>query len=296
MSRESARASGIVAIAVAVLSACNPLPDAFHCTSSTQCTASGTAGACESDGYCSAADPGCPSGRRYVAAGDLDGQCVAGGDGGGGLCSTFTGLACEGFEGATVGSAWQIYVPNASYARDSTRAARGDASGHFQLMASPALGSTYGELGNLTGPTTGTIATRAFFFFPTLPPYSGSRLIAVRQTTGSFLHISLNFDQSKLSLHSSITNSYRQSAVDLPTGRWVCFELVVTYGQAGTVRSYLDGQELSSLRLDETTLATPPASALFLGLAIEDPGTPTPAYDYWIDEVALDTTRIGCAR
>lgn len=73
---------------------------------------------------------------------------------------------------------------------------------------------------------------------------------------------------------------------------------MVTYGPAGSgaIRSYLDGQELTSLRIDEATQATPPTSGMFLGIAVDDPGAPTPAYDYWVDEVAVDTTQIGCTR
>src|SRR5439155_902769 len=38
----------------------------------------GTDGFCESDGHCSARDPGCPSRRRYLAAaGDRSNACVA---------------------------------------------------------------------------------------------------------------------------------------------------------------------------------------------------------------------------
>jgi hypothetical protein len=56
---------------------------AFHCTSAQQCTRAGTAGFCESDGYCSRSDSTCVSGRRYVAAASLDGVCVGAADGGG---------------------------------------------------------------------------------------------------------------------------------------------------------------------------------------------------------------------
>lgn len=97
-------------------------------------------------------------------------------------------------------------------------------------------------------------------------------------------------------MDNSITGTHRASGVDLPSGRWVCLELVVTVGPSGSVRSYLDDQELTSLRIDETTLSTPPTSGVFLGLAIEDPAAPTPPYGYWVDEVALDTARIGCQR
>jgi hypothetical protein len=41
-----------------------------------QCTRAGAAGTCEPSGFCSLPDPACTSGRRYAAAGALDGECV----------------------------------------------------------------------------------------------------------------------------------------------------------------------------------------------------------------------------
>lgn len=293
-----ARVAAALALLITALAGCTALPDAFTCTSSAQCALGDTPGVCELDGRCSAADPGCASGRRYVAAGERADTCVAadGAPGGPSLCAALGGVLCEGFEDATVGSAWDVFVPNAAYERTSGRAARGAASGHFALAAAGATGRTYGELGAPTVPATGTVAARAFFFLPTAPPYAASRLLAVRQTEGAFRHIQLGFAGGTLALHSSITGTNRVSAVALPTGRWFCLELEVTYGQPGTVRSYLDGAELTALRLDETTAASPPTSGFYLGLAIDDPGTPAPAYEYWVDEVAFDTTRVGCAR
>lgn len=35
---------------------------------------------------------------------------------------------------------------------------------------------------------------------------------------------------------------------------------------------------------------------VFLGIALDSPTRALPAYDQWFDEVAFDTTRIGCDR
>lgn len=50
----------------------------YACTAAEQCTRNGLDGVCESQGYCSFPDPGCPGGRRFDdSAGDgLAGQCV----------------------------------------------------------------------------------------------------------------------------------------------------------------------------------------------------------------------------
>lgn len=99
-----------------------------------------------------------------------------------------------------------------------------------------------------------------------------------------------------MSADSAITNTTPTSTVDLPIGRWFCLELVLTFGAAGSARSYLDGNELTSLRIDENTVISPPLSGSYLGIAIQDPGMALPAYDYWVDEFAIDTTQIGCMR
>jgi len=53
-----------------------------HCTDSTSCTLNGMIGTCEPQGFCSFADPTCPSGRRFgELAGSLSKQCVGGGEG-----------------------------------------------------------------------------------------------------------------------------------------------------------------------------------------------------------------------
>jgi hypothetical protein len=272
---------------------CNSLPDAFHCTSSNECTANSQSGTCEANGLCSVDDPQCTSGRRYIGAGDLDGECVDSPS----LCSGFTGLACEGFEGSDVDPSWQLYTPNASFARDSAHVARGAAAGHFQLPSSDALVTTYAEIGHPSIPTTATtIAARALYYFPSVPPYAGSRLISMRQTESPYHHIALSVDGNMLSTYSTITGSYREEPIALPTNRWICVELVIDIGQPGTVRAYLDGEELTDLRLDEQTDISPALTGGYFGFAFDTPDTPLAPFQYWLDEVALDDERIGCTR
>ena len=79
----------------------------FGCESDDQCQVDSAAGVCETNGYCSFADPDCPSGRRYsdLAGGGLAGLCVnapmgtTGGEGSTGADSTsinpMTGLTTE---------------------------------------------------------------------------------------------------------------------------------------------------------------------------------------------------------
>jgi len=57
-----------------LVSACVHPVDAFHCTSSDQCS---NGGICQTTGFCSFADTECPSGQRYgTASGALGDSCV----------------------------------------------------------------------------------------------------------------------------------------------------------------------------------------------------------------------------
>jgi len=68
---------GLLALGVAPLLGCVKRAP-FACETDAQCAGAKGLGRCEPTGYCSFADPGCASGRRYgaAAAGGLGGACV----------------------------------------------------------------------------------------------------------------------------------------------------------------------------------------------------------------------------
>src|ERR1044072_5211057 len=67
-----------VFVGVVVGAGCAEPREAFQCSSSSQCVHAGQTGTCESTGFCSFDDRGCPSGKRYreSAGDDLSGECV----------------------------------------------------------------------------------------------------------------------------------------------------------------------------------------------------------------------------
>lgn len=67
----------LVALVALATLGCRSVPSSFQCARDSQCVLDGVAGRCEPDGACSLPDAGCPSGRRYVDAGDAGGGCVA---------------------------------------------------------------------------------------------------------------------------------------------------------------------------------------------------------------------------
>jgi hypothetical protein len=74
-------------------------------------------------------------------------------------------------------------------------------------------------------------------------------------------------------------------------GQWVCFELEVDVN-AGTSHLYMNDNEVTDVA--KTNLGLSPLGILGVGLSFYMPSAQG-AQDVWIDEVAVDGTRIGCA-
>lgn len=120
----------------------------FGCESDDQCQVDSAAGVCEANGYCSFADPECPSGRRYsdLAGGGLAGLCVnapmgsTGGEGSTGVGSTsvnpMTGLTTEL---TTAGSS--------SGGTDDASGSTGSGTGSSSTNPDDSSGSTGGAVG-----------------------------------------------------------------------------------------------------------------------------------------------------
>lgn len=147
--RGSAWRRGLLLLALAA-SGCRA-SRAFECASSDECTSADGSGRCESTGYCSFADPGCPSGRRYGdrSGDDLGGRCVqaSGPDAGHDYVANGT------FESGTAGWApYQATLTTSTPAHTGELAALLCADGDvllFSLLDSPdsipapAIGETY---------------------------------------------------------------------------------------------------------------------------------------------------------
>ncbi len=81
------------------------------------------------------------------------------------------------------------------------------------------------------------------------------------------------------------------NGVAMPLRRWACVE--VYFGQ-DEIRFWLDGNELTTLHVTSWRNQAPPWSPVYdrVRLGFHDfQGAPV---DVWYDDVALDTTRIGC--
>jgi hypothetical protein len=60
----------------------------------------------------------------------------------------------------------------------------------------------------------------------------------------------------------------------------------------GTMQVYEDGQEIASLAIAGNYAGPPPLLGFIVGAYRSKPVP----LDYWLDEIAVDTVRIGCDR
>jgi hypothetical protein len=89
----------------------------------------------------------------------------------------------------------------------------------------------------------------------------------------------------------------------VPVDSWVCIEWLHK-GDTDETRFFWDGVEHPSLHTTATEhggpqgedYVLPEFESVFVGWWLYQAGTTPPAFDVWIDEVALDGERIGCSR
>ena len=102
---------------------------------------------------------------------------------------------------------------------------------------------------------------------------------------------------------ATVVDCYKTSTTPCPVQRWACVEWKFD-GAADEMRYWLDGQSLPDADVIKTrgTCITPlPAGGVWhapvfsnLSLGWVQPNASPTAIEMWIDEVAVDTQRIGC--
>jgi hypothetical protein len=93
------------------------------------------------------------------------------------------------------------------------------------------------------------------------------------------------------------SSSSTVSAIKVPRDRWVCLEWLIDTGTPNQVRVFLDGSEVPDLHLLQSTQpATNPLAHLKAEFAFFGSAVDLPAYDYYLDEIAIDKNQIGCDR
>jgi hypothetical protein len=208
---------------------------------------------------------------------------------------------CDGFEAATLASHWDSnnLMGPAKYSVDTTRAYRGTRSLKVHHDAIDAGVIASGAVGETQSFPMSDFYVRVFMYVPSPLPGQNEAVIFSNQAAAPYTGVTLEIDdQGKLVTYNNIASPvlYQQSPVAMPLDRWVCVELEVLATASGYPRLWLDGAEVTALKVTQNLAGSPPIGSVQLGINIYKPPTAAPAHDVWYDEVIVDGTRVGCTK
>lgn len=229
---------------------------------------------------------------------------------------------CEDFEGDAGydRDVWTQYASNGTLAIETTRAARGTHALHVHTHAPDVDGGAGANVGLRTvrgfPPVRNTYFGRAFVWMAARSPTthstlfeSGGRIVDAGIFDGSLpdggLNVSQRFSISGHQLEASYdtsprpptTDYARRSATAMPLDRWACLEWHFK-GDTNELHFWLDGAELTDMTVLPTRVPTwfaPDWVRVNVGLQLYRPDAVSD-FDLWIDEVAINPTRVGCSR
>lgn len=211
------------------------------------------------------------------------------------LCNP-TFLFCDGFEMGL--ATWtQIYASGGAPSVDSTHVYRGSYALHAHVDPVVEAGATaYAYLQQVqTWPS--HVFTRIFAYQPSPHAPSPSAILDMVGGAAPYAGIELLTDPPAGGLGMKTYNTgadqaWQSEAGAIALDKWVCFELEVDV-TAGTSHLYMNDTEVTDLA--QTSLGLSSLGILGVGLSYYLPSVQG-AQDTWIDEVAVNGTRIGCAK
>jgi len=140
---------------------------------------------------------------------------------------------------------------------------------------------------------------RAFVYAPSLPPMRAG-FLSFAQPGPPYRFISLGQTEQGLLFHRialpAPDSAFFVSTQAMPLGRWVCLELRVVFGIAGSgsAKVFMDDVEVADVAYNGGTIDSPPLSVASSGVYFDAPSLP--AYDFWLDELVIGSQPIGCAK
>jgi hypothetical protein len=206
------------------------------------------------------------------------------------LCDASHFVFCDGFENGF--GAQTIARGGGAPTVDSTHVYRGAFAFRASLPATDA-GATMSALVELGQAWPAHVFMRLFAFLPVPLAPSGAGLLNYVDAVGAGVVLFVPGNNPGLFLQSfNLPDSgIARSSTPAPLGGWICVEMEVDT-LAHVVNVWMNENALSDLT---ETLPVGNLSLLNVGLSYN--GAPAgPAYEAWFDEIAVDTSRIGCAR
>jgi hypothetical protein len=218
------------------------------------------------------------------------------------LCSTAATALCDGFEGSSIDvPPWFPVEHSANVALDGQRAWRGRQSLHVTTHPRSddptAPGVRQGELTETSAVPLPDVYLRLWVYLPAPAPAAGWRLAGFLQDPLPVLGPSLIVQPGATLAYSDTYDHVAESAAPLPVERWFCLEWQMHLdAAAGQSHVWVDGQALAELDVSGATQPDPPVGRVSLGsLFFGDPPDSTePVHELWLDEVIIDSRRVGC--
>jgi hypothetical protein len=211
------------------------------------------------------------------------------------LCNP-TFLFCDGFENGL--STWsQVYESGGAPSVDSTHVYRGTYALHAHIDPVVEAGATaYAEVQQIQAWPT-HVFTRIFVYQPSPHPATPSGLLDLLAGSAPYSGIELLTDPpsggiGKKTYNEADAEAWTSEAGAITLDEWVCFELEEDVA-AGTSHLYMNDVEVTDMA--RTSLGLSSLGILGVGLSFLTPDV-QPGEDLWIDEVAVNTTRITCAK
>jgi hypothetical protein len=219
-------------------------------------------------------------------------------------CSMLTGvLLCDGFEADL--SRWQgCDELNGVVSIDSGRAFRGQHSLHGAGSAAAAGMQVKAMVTEETilATSPAELYVRAFVLAPTLPPGDQLAWANLSQDASPYAGISfiLADDKANPFFYNSTSGSavYTRSAATIPSGDWTCIEWRLDFATDaldGHLAAAYNDIVVPDLSTVQQTQSSPALHDINIGLFLPATGIAHLPFDFWIDEVIISTTPIGCA-
>jgi len=268
----------------------------------------GDAGADDALSTSDGAQPGDDGAMPLDAAGDAGGEEAtsegghvdAGPDaatvgpeaGGPSLCASANLLFCDGFENGL--AQWAADDVGGKSQPDGAHAFRGKQSLHATVDAI-AQTSTVNARQQHNQPWPSDVFVRVFLYQPTPMPPSTYDFVELVEGVPPYPGVELRGQppDDLAATAFAAPNMDWASTTALPLGQWVCLEMEMDANTA-TFRAWLNDAPVADMTQTFTTLV-PTYGILKVGLAYYQAAAQGKT-ELWIDEVAVDAVRIGCAK
>jgi hypothetical protein len=251
------------------------------------------------DGSSSGSHDGSGSNSSSSSGGDSSGGSSGGQDAGTDCPGTF--VLCDGFENGLDTAVWTMESTNdanqsISVVTDPTHAHSGTHSLHVHVAALTTSVYVQPELHTTKGfPSSGARYFRAWYLLSSYPGV-GAQMTTPFGTSGvgGFGFDSNGFLNAGV-VNTGTPNDYNYpSTTSLPTNTWTCIELMTnpSAGSLGQQQVYVDSTTPVTALSGTADMGT--LTMLYLGL--EYGGPSSSPVDLWIDDLAVDSTYVGCSQ